>query len=130
MLRFKNGALGTIEASTSCAPGFPLRIEVSGERGTAAMEGDRIVDWRFVDVDAGDAAILDGLKQENQLGNGASDPKAISIEGHRLQIADLTRAILSAAPTVIDGAEAKLPVELICGIYASMQSGHPYFFKD
>ena len=60
--------------------------------------GDRgryIVEWRFADSEPGDAAILDGIKGKS-LGDGASDPKAISIEGHRLQIADLCRAILSS----------------------------------
>jgi hypothetical protein len=121
--------MGVVEASTSCAPGLPLRIEVSGERGTAALEGDTIVDWRFADNDAGDAAILDAISGKS-LGDGASDPKAISIEGHRLQIADLCRAILQSSPPSIDAAEAKIPVELICGIYESMHSGRPYVFKE
>lgn len=129
VLRYRNGALGVIEASTSCAPGFPLRIEVSGERGTAIIEGDAIIDWRFADAAPGDAAILAQLGGR-ALGSGASDPKAISSEGHRLQIEDMTRAILTGTAPAIDGAEAKTPVELICGIYASMQSGRPYFFKE
>lgn len=129
-IRFRNGALGVIEASTSCAPGFPLRIEVSGERGSAAIEGDRIADWRFADEDLGDAEILAGIDQGGRLGSGASDPKAIGVEGHRLQIADLTRAILTGSAPAIDGAEAILPVELICGIYASMKTGQTYFFKE
>ncbi|MDR0439816.1 MAG: Gfo/Idh/MocA family oxidoreductase [Candidatus Accumulibacter sp.] len=129
-VHFRNGALGVIEASTSCAPGFPLRIEVAGERGSAAIEGDRIVAWNFADDDPGDAAILAGIDQGGSLGSGASDPKAISVEGHRLQIADLTRAILTESAPAIDGAEAILPVELICGIYASMKSGQAYSFKE
>lgn len=129
VLRYRNGALGVIEASTSCAPGFPLRIEVSGERGTAIIEGDAIIDWRFADTDPTDAAILAQIGGR-ALGSGASDPKAISTEGHRLQIEDLTRAILTGTAPAIDAAEAKTPVELICGIYASMQSGRPYFFKE
>ena len=45
------------------------------------------------------------------------------------QIADLAEAILNRAPPLIDGAEAKIPVELVCGIYESMRTGRPYFFK-
>jgi UDP-N-acetyl-2-amino-2-deoxyglucuronate dehydrogenase len=128
VVRFASGAMGVIESSTSCAPGLPLRIEVSGERGTAALEGDAIVEWRFADTDPGDAAILAGMSGK-KLGDGASDPKAISTEGHRLQIADLCRAILQSTPAAIDATEAKIPVELICGIYESMKSGRPYVFK-
>jgi predicted dehydrogenase len=129
VLRFAGGALGVIEASTSCAPGFPLRIEVSGERGTAKIEGDRIAGWHFADSDPGDEAILAGAG-ERSLGSGASDPKAIGVEGHRLQIADLTRAILTRSAPAIDGAQAILPVELICGIYSSMKTGRPYVFGE
>ena len=128
VLRFESGAMGVIESSTSCAPGFPARIEVSGERGTAAIEGDAITEWRFADSEAGDEALLAGIGQE-KLGSGASDPKAINVEGHRLQIADMTRAILTGGQPAIDGAEAKIPVELICGIYASMKTGRPYIFE-
>jgi hypothetical protein len=28
----------------------------------------------------------------------------------------------------VDGGEAKLPVELVCGIYESMRTGRPYRF--
>ncbi|MDR2613933.1 MAG: hypothetical protein LBC91_01215 [Candidatus Accumulibacter sp.] len=129
-IRFRNGAMGVIEASVSCAPGFPLRIEVSGERGSAAIERDGIVKWSFADSDPGDAEILAGIDQGGQLGSGASDPKAIGVEGHRLQIADLTRAILTASAPAIDGEEAVLPVELICGIYASMKTGKPHVFQE
>jgi predicted dehydrogenase len=128
VVRFKNGAMGTIESSTSCAPGLPLRIEVSGERGTAALESDAIAEWRFADADPHDENILAAVKGHG-LGNGASDPKAISIEGHRLQIADLTNAILNSSPPAIDAADAKIPVELICGIYESMKTGRPYVFE-
>jgi predicted dehydrogenase len=121
--------MGVIESSTSCAPGLPLRIEVSGERGTAAIEGDSIAEWRFADVEPGDEEILAGVKGRS-LGDGASDPKAISVEGHRLLIADLTAAILNSSKPAVDGVQARIPVELICGIYASMKTGRPYRFKE
>lgn len=127
VVRFASGAMGVIESSTSCAPGFPLQIEVSGERGTAAIEGDAIVRWQFADTDPLDASILAGMGGKS-LGDGASDPKAIGIEGHRRQIEDMVRAILQGTKPAVDGAEARLPVELVCGIYESMKTGRPYRF--
>lgn len=128
VIRFKSGAMGVIESSTSCAPGLPSRIEVSGERGTAAIESDDIAQWRFADVDPGDAGILANIRGQS-LGDGASDPKGISVEGHRRQIEDMTRAIIHSSRPAIDGSQAKIPVELICGIYNSMETGRPYIFK-
>ena len=37
MLKFKNNSLGTIEASTACAPGFPRRVELSGTKGSVLL---------------------------------------------------------------------------------------------
>src|SRR5262245_20372654 len=38
-VRFKNGALGVVHATTTAYPGFPERIELIGARGTALLEG-------------------------------------------------------------------------------------------
>jgi len=42
-----NGALGVVDASTALWPGTDLRVEVSGEYGTAIMVGERMDTWRF-----------------------------------------------------------------------------------
>jgi predicted dehydrogenase len=126
VVRYASGAMGVIESSTSCAPGLPQQIEVSGERGTATIEGDAIVRWQFADADPRDASILAGMGG-NSVG-GASDPKAIGIEGHRRQVDDMVGAILRGTRPAVDGAEARLPVELVCGIYESMRTGRPYRF--
>ncbi|RRJ97178.1 gfo/Idh/MocA family oxidoreductase [Opitutaceae bacterium TAV4] len=41
-LTFKNGAIGTLMASTSTYPGFPARIAITGTEGTAIIEGDEL----------------------------------------------------------------------------------------
>ena len=41
-VKYRNGSFGTIEVSTSCAPGFPRRLEFSGSTGTVAFEEDKI----------------------------------------------------------------------------------------
>jgi predicted dehydrogenase len=38
-LRFENGALGVVHATTAAYPGFPERIELIGTQGTAILEG-------------------------------------------------------------------------------------------
>src|SRR5205823_6637328 len=42
-LEFSNGAVGTLEATTSVYPGYPRRLEVTGSEGTIIVEHDRIV---------------------------------------------------------------------------------------
>ena len=42
-LRFANGALGVIQATTSVHPGLPKTIAVHGDRGTAVIEQEDVL---------------------------------------------------------------------------------------
>jgi UDP-N-acetyl-2-amino-2-deoxyglucuronate dehydrogenase len=53
------------------------------------------------------------------LSGGASDPRAISSEGHRRQFEDFVTAIRENRPPRIDGAEARSAVAIITAIYRS-----------
>ena len=119
-VRFKNGAVGTVEASTSCAPGFPRRIEISGEKGSIAIEGDQIVRWEFVDPRPEDQTML--AETAGSVG-GAADPTAIGMEGHRLVVADFVSSIQENREPLINGFEGKKAVDLICAVYVSLRSG-------
>lgn len=127
ILKYKNGALGTIEGSTSCQPGFPRRIEVSGSKGSIVLEDNKIVRWQFVDEEAGDEDIRkNGGIGEVISGGGAGDPMAISSNGHRVQIETLSEAILAGKKKIdLDGREGRRAVALICSIYKSAQTGKP-----
>lgn len=123
-LKFPNGALGAFEASTALWPGWSRRHELCGENGSIVLEDDRIVRWEFRDALPGDAAIR-VAGQTNALGSGASDPKAISTEGHRRQLQDLVDAIREQRPHALDGPEGRKAVALVNAIYASARSGAP-----
>ena len=128
VIKFKNGSLGTIEASTSCAPGFPRRLELAGSKGTITLEDDRITNWTFVEELPEDEIIRqEGLSGENMKG-GSSDPMDIDHEGHKRQIQDLAQAIISGKETKLSGREGRRAVQLICGIYESAQTGKPVKF--
>ncbi len=119
-VRFQNDAIGTIEVSTSCAPGFPRRIEISGEKGTIGIEGDRIVRWEFDEKQPED-------KEKMSTGviglGGAADPTAINVAGHRLIVEDFVRSIQRNRKPFIDGEEGKRAVDFVCAIYDSIRSG-------
>lgn len=120
-LRFKNGALGAIEAATSVKPGFKRRLEISGERGTVILDGDAISCWS-----------LDGEGEEDtggeQITDGSSNPAAISNEGHRLQIEDMMRAVIEDRAPMIDGREGRKSLELVVGLYDSAVLGQSVKF--
>jgi predicted dehydrogenase len=123
VVKFKNGALGTIEASTSCAPGFPRRIELSGSKGSVIMEDDKIVRWQFTEELPEDENIRANFLNGEGMHGGAGDPMAISWEGHRRQLEDLATAIIAKREPSLPGREGRRAVELICGIYKSAETG-------
>lgn len=121
-LRFPGGALGTIEATTALWPGWSRRIEIGGELGSAVLEDDRIVKWDFRTARPEDEAWRHG-GAANALGSGASNPAAISTEGHRRQLQDLIDALREGRAPLLDGREGRKAVALVRAIYASAERG-------
>lgn len=117
---------GVIEASTSCAPGFPRRIEISCSNGSAVLEDDKLIRWQFVDQTQDDRDILAAGLDFDGISSGAVDPIAgITSEGHRRQIVDLANAIQSRTTPSLPGREGRRAVQLICAIYDSARTGKP-----
>lgn len=123
-LRFANGALGVIEASTACHPGWSRCIELCGENGSVRLEDDRITRWDFRERLPGDEVVV-AAGATDALGSGAAAPNAISHDGHRRQIQDLIDALREKRPLAIDGPEARKAVALICALYDSAQRNAP-----
>ena len=126
-VKYRNGSFGTIEVSTSCAPGFPRRIEFSGSGGTVAFEEERITRWEFVKRLPEDEEIMKELALAGDAAGGRS-PMNIADTGHRLQLEDFSDAILNHREPRLTGREGRRAIELICGIYESAKTGKPFFF--
>lgn len=122
-LRFKSGALGVIEATTSSFPGQLKRIEIHGTTGSAVVEENEIRHWEFSSVDASDEQVRRDLARLAINTGGASDPKAIGHDGHRAQFQDFAAAVRSGTMPAIDGREGRRSVELIAAIYRAAQTG-------
>lgn len=122
-LRFANGALGTIEASTAAFPGYLKRIELHGDAGSAAIEEEDIVKWDFAKADKKDKGIVEAMAQRKSGGGGASDPTAIGHHGHAKQFQDLADAIKKDRVPSVDGHEGRRSVEIILGIYKAAETG-------
>lgn len=121
-LRFPHGALGVIEGATSCYPGVSKRVEIAGSGGFAILEDDRLVKWEFLNEVPADADVRASAASAT-IGGGASDPRAISVDGHRAHIEDLVRAIREGSVPAIDAPEALNAIRLILGIYESARTG-------
>ncbi|NQU41737.1 Gfo/Idh/MocA family oxidoreductase [bacterium] len=126
---FESGAMGTIEASTSCEPGFPKRLELSGEKGSVTLEEDAITRWVFVDELPEDETIRREGAAGDSIQGGSGSPTVSSTEGHRRQLEDFARAILENRDPMITGREGRRSIELIRAIYESAQAGRPWDFQ-
>lgn len=123
-VRFKNGALGSIEGTTGAWPGTKIRLEVCGSEGHVVLEDEVIQVWKFRDEGAEDETIRETLGPRAGLsGGGASDPKAIDCEGHRRNFEDFVGALRRGEVPRVDGAQGRHAVAVITSIYRSAQEG-------
>jgi predicted dehydrogenase len=122
-LRFKNGALGVIEATTSVHPGLPKTIAVHGDRGTAVIEQEDVLRWDFTPETEEDRATKARFAQKVGASGGASDPSAISHVYHARQLTDFVQALGSGRKPLVDGREGRRAVEVILAVYESAATG-------
>jgi UDP-N-acetyl-2-amino-2-deoxyglucuronate dehydrogenase len=115
-VKYKNGALGVIQATTAAYPGFPERIEIICEKGSAAITGTELKaafhDGRVVEI----------ARDPNEGGTGA-DPMAFAHDQHRAVIADFLDAIDNKREPAISGQEALRVHRLIDALLLSAASG-------
>ena len=115
-IKFKNGALGTVEASVSTVPNMPERLEISGTRGTVAIEGTKLARWD-----------VDGERLEQAQDNESCDTrfqgKTYYGDSHPRQIEDFVQAVIDDRLPYIDGVKGRDAVEVVLGIYESARNG-------
>ncbi|GGJ00476.1 oxidoreductase [Alicyclobacillus cellulosilyticus] len=120
-VRFANGALGTIAATTSAYPQLPTRIEVFGTLGTAVIEDD-LLQKLYCRDPASDEVPKEGVVNwAEQVGPGRKEWGL----SHRRQFLDMLDAIANDREPVVNGEEGLKPMEVITAIYESARTGRP-----
>jgi predicted dehydrogenase len=115
-VRFANGAVGTIDATTAAYPGFPERIEMIFRNATASLAGPSLqIAWQ------------DGRRETVETDNGAggtgADPMAFPHDYHRAVMADFLQAIRTGSQPKVAGAEALKVHRLIDALIEAGRSG-------
>src|SRR5438270_72349 len=118
-LRFRNGALGTIECSTAVFPGAFKRIEIMGTTGTAILEESNLIKWQFEKAASDDELVIQHMQAGNVSHGGVSNPANISFAGHQYQLEDMIRSIETGKKPFIDAIEGRKSVEIVLAIYES-----------
>lgn len=98
-VRFENGALGVVHATTAACPGFPERIELIGTQGTAILEGTCLK----AHFSGGDSF---ELTTESGGGGTGADPMAFPHDWHRSLLADFLDAVERGHEPRVNGTEA------------------------
>jgi predicted dehydrogenase len=117
-LRFDNGALGTINATTAAYPGYPEEISLICEHGTAKVIGTSL-EIRYHDGKE------ESLKAEEGQGGTGADPMAFPPDYHRALIADFLEAIDTDRAPRVTGEEALKVHRLIEAILESARTHQP-----
>ena len=116
IVKYKNGAYGVIQGTTSVYPGLDTRFEVHGELGTVIFDDHGFKTWKFLGGE-------EEVPEVEGYVTSASDPAALSLSGHYIQIDDMAKAVLEDREPMVPGEEARKAVDLILAIYESSKTG-------
>ena len=119
VVKFKNGAIGTIEGTTNVYPkNLEETLYLFGERGTVKLGGtsaNNIDIWNFEDESHTDAANM-GRTEAVSTANGT---------GHTRLYADMIEAIEMNRKPYVDEIAGRNALELVLAIYKSQKIGMP-----
>lgn len=118
-VRFKSGALGTIEATTAARPeDFEASLSVVGEKGMALIGGialNKVETWRFIEVLSEDAEAPQKFSRDVPNGYGLSHGPLLQ------QVIDTLRAGGTEPP--VPAQQAISTTELVHALYRSDELG-------
>ncbi len=115
ILEFTRGVLGVLTFTTAAYPGYPRRRAITGERGTAVLEGDRLVSVDIrgaVAAARGQRAGRDAHELER-----ASSPVITDASAHQAVFEDFVAAIREGRAPACDGREGRRALALVEAIY-------------
>ncbi len=124
LLRFANGALGVIEATTATRPkDLEGSISILGEGGTVVIEGfavNEMKTWQFVTREEGDDDVLKKY---------SVNPPNVYGFGHQAYYEHVVDCIINNKQQLIDGLEGRRSLELISALYESIETGKEVFLR-
>lgn len=117
-LKFRNGALGLIEATTAARPkDLEGSISILGEGGTVEIGGfavNQLKTWQFGNMVAEDVDVM---------ARYSVNPPNVYGFGHHAYYEHVVDCIANDAPQLVDGLEGRRSLELITAIYESIETG-------
>ena len=123
VLRFKNGALGVIEATTACRPkDLEGSLSIMGERGSVVIGGfavNKLETWNFTDPEI--------------MREAADDPSQVVPNvyglGHQVFYQDVLDCMETGRNPMLAGLEGRKSLEIINALYESAATGSEVFLR-
>ena len=117
-LKFKNGALGVIEATTATRPtDLEGSLSILGEKGSVDIGGfavNRMKVWNFLDETDEDKHVIEKY---------SVNPPDVYGFGHGEYYRHVVESIVNEKQHLIDGLTGRRSLELITAIYESIETG-------
>ena len=117
-LKFRNGALGIVEATGATRPkDLEGSLSVLGSGGTVEIGGfavNAIRHWNFVEKSEGDAEVMERY---------SVNPPNVYGFGHQAYYEHVVDCLSNGTPALVDGHEGRASLELVAALYESMASG-------
>lgn len=124
ILKFRNGALGVIEAAVTIYPdNLEESLSLFGERGTAVIGGtraQRIRTWRFAD--------LSGESADREIQQVEEDPWGVP--GHQCLIEGMTAAVRSGGSPPVTGEDGRRALSLVIACQQAAECGRPVRLQE
>ncbi|MDT8317459.1 MAG: Gfo/Idh/MocA family oxidoreductase [bacterium] len=124
ILKFQNGALGVIEATTCARPkDLEGSISILGEKGTVEIAGfavNKMKTWDFIEPIPGDEEVIEKYAQ---------NPPDVYGFGHHEFLRNVVDCVNEGRRSIVDGIEGRKSLELINAIYESVETGKEVFLR-
>jgi UDP-N-acetyl-2-amino-2-deoxyglucuronate dehydrogenase len=118
VLKFRNGALGIIEATTAARPrDLEGSITIMGESGAVEIGGfavNAMKTWEFVKALPGDEEVRQ---------KPPSNPPNVYGFGHQAYYQHIVDCIIHEKKQLVDGLEGRKSLEVVSAIYESIETG-------
>jgi predicted dehydrogenase len=122
-MRFRNGALGIIEATGATRPkDMEGSLSVLGSGGAVEIAGfavNQIRTWQFVESQAQDQEVMQKF---------SVNPPNVYGFGHQAYYEHVVDCLNTGKAALVDGIEGRRSLEFVAAIYESMASGHEVTF--
>lgn len=124
IMKFKNGALGIVEATTATRPkDLEGSISILGEKGAVEIGGffmNELKVWNFLEKD----------KMDKQVWSKYARVPEVPAWNHTEFFKDVLDSLKNKKRCLIDGSEARKSIELINAIYESAETGREIFLHN